>query len=106
MTAWLSLNGEQETRTLKVKAGGTSKSMASLQLPDIILTPRCRQQMQRQHIVANDILSTLNSPSRIRKANPTVLTDSIWRAETTGVRAYYRWSSHDHKWVILSCWRR
>jgi hypothetical protein len=79
--------------------------MAALQLPDIVLTTRCRTQMQLNHIAISEVLGTLNTPKRIRKANPTSLTDSVWRAETNGVRAYYRWSSHDHKWIILSCWR-
>jgi hypothetical protein len=79
--------------------------MASLQRSDIILTARCRQQMQRNHIGIGEVLETLNTPTRIRKANPTSLTDSVWRAETHVIRAYYRWSSPDHKWVILSCWR-
>ena len=79
--------------------------MASVQLPDIILTTRCRQQMQSNHIGIGEVLGTLNTPKRIRKANPASLTDSVWRAETNGIRAYYRWSSPDHKWIILSCWR-
>jgi len=79
--------------------------MASLQLPDIILTTRCRKQMQADGIAIGEVLGTINKPKRIRKANPTSLTDSVWRAETNGVRAYYRWSSRDHKWIILSCWR-
>jgi hypothetical protein len=61
--------------------------------------------MCTDHIALGDILGTLNKPKRIRKANPTSLTDSVWCAETNGVRAYYRWSAKDHKWIILSCWR-
>jgi len=79
--------------------------MASLQRPDIILTTRCRQQMQLNHIGIGEVLGTLNTLKRIRKANPTSLTDSVWRAEANGIRAYYRWSSQNHKWIILSCWR-
>ena len=79
--------------------------MASLQLPDILLTTRCRQQMETNHIGLSEVLGTINKPKRIRKANPFSLTDSVWRAETNGIRAYYRWSSRDHKWLILSCWR-
>jgi hypothetical protein len=79
--------------------------MASVQLPDIILTTRCRQEMQINHIGIGEVLGTLNTPKRIRKANPASLTDSVWRAETNGIRAYYRWSSQEHKWIILSCWR-
>jgi hypothetical protein len=79
--------------------------MASLQLLDIVLTTRCRQQMQADHIAIGEVLGTLNTPKRIRKANPTALADSVWRAETNDIRTYYRWSSRDHKWIILSCWR-
>jgi hypothetical protein len=79
--------------------------MSSLQPPDIVMTKRCRANMVQYQIAVGDVLSALNKPQRVRKANPTVLTDSVWRAETRDVGTYYRWSSTEKKWIILSCWR-
>ena len=58
--------------------------MASLQSPDILLTTRCRQQMQLNHIGIGEVLGTLNKPKRIG-------TSSRFRGVT--------WDRNRGKWV-------